>query len=467
MDAPWRILVVDDEPRIAQNNATALNRAANSPAMPYSVQAVAEESFEAALVLVGLGGIDLLVLDVFDQVGAGAGTGVNDPEPVGRSIFEQIRAQRFLPIIFLTALPDQVESHENPPFVQILPKGETEPFEPLFAAVKRCLDSPFPSLCRGLQSHIDGISRQFMIDFVEQHWEDLKDRSEDVAHLLMRRLGVSFDAGQDVLIDDSTEELLLDESVPPIRYYVVPAPSEHRMGDIITQPTGANTGENNTTRWQVVMTPSCDLVKGRTKAEYVVLAECVPLASFSEYQDWVAAETSSNSLRRKVERLLKSNPDGGSKNRLFYLPAAWKVPHLMVDLQRITYLPYSDLSRGSSWRGGHAPCGSGTRTAGKPQQRRPTLTTSAPGVDHLQHTDLRQVQPNCHNIASHRGPPGSLISQSPFQHSDLSQYVKQASLDDPYAAELSHQFYCYLGRVGTPDLDLDTVIDGMRSHSRA
>ena len=386
MDAPWRILVVDDETPIAQNNATALNRGANSAAIPYSVQAVAEESFEEALALVGRGGIDLLVLDVFDQVGAGAGAGVNDPEPVGRSIFEQIRAQRFLPIVFLTALPDQVDSYENPPFVQIVSKRATDPFEPLFAAVKRCLDSPFPSLCRDLQSHIDDISRQFMIDFVEQHWEDLKDRSEDVAHLLMRRLGVSFDTGQDVLGDDPTESSLLEESVPPIRYYVVPAPVEHRMGDIITQSIGANTEENDTTRWQVVMTPSCDLVEGRTKAEYVVLADCVPLASFRECQDWVAAETSSNTLRRKVERLLKSNPDGGSKNRFFYLPAAWKVPHLMVDLQRITYVPYSDLS----------------------------------------------------------------------------QYMKQASLDDPYAAELSHQFYCYLGRVGTPDLDLGAVIDGMR-----
>ena len=35
-------------------------------------------------------------------------------------------------------------------------------------------------------------------------------------------------------------------------------------------------------------------------------------------------------------------------------------------------------------------------------------------IEHLQHTDLRQVQPNCHNIGSHRGPPGSLISQSPI-----------------------------------------------------
>ena len=35
-------------------------------------------------------------------------------------------------------------------------------------------------------------------------------------------------------------------------------------------------------------------------------------------------------------------------------------------------------------------------------------------LDHLQHADLAQVQPHPHNIGSHRGPPGSLICQSPI-----------------------------------------------------
>ena len=54
--------------------------------------------------------------------------------------------------------------------------------------------------------------------------------------------------------------------------------------------------------------------------------------------------------------------------------------------------------------------------AAQPQQRRlDAHPERARGVlDHLQHTDLRQVQPNCHNIGSHRGPPGSWISQSPI-----------------------------------------------------
>lgn len=381
---PWRILVVDDDERSAKNNADALNRASGSEAVPHPVEAVATKSFTEALDRVGRGDVDLLVLDVFDQ--AGAGTDVTDPEPVGRGVFDRVRAQRFVPIIFLTALPDQVDRDHNPPFVQIVSKGAPDPFKALFAAVKGCLDSPFPGLYRDVRAHIENTSRRFMIDFVELHWDDLEDRPTDVAHLLMRRLGVSFDTGQNALTDHPTKAAPPAGSVPPIRYYVVPAPDEHRTGDIVTQSVAADADEPATTRWHVVMTPSCDIVEGREKADYVVLAECIPLASFTEHRDWITAESPSNTRRKKVERLLKSNPDDGSRDRYFYLPAAWRVPDLMVDLQRITSIP----------------------------------------------------------------------------HAHLGQYDKQASLDDPYAARLSHQFHSYLGRVGTPDLDWKTVIDAMR-----
>lgn len=387
MEAPWRILVVDDDERSAQNNATALNEASDSDAVPYPIEAIATKSFTSALDRAERGDVDLLVLDVFDQAGAQASSDVIAPEPVGRSVFEKVREQRFLPIIFLTALPDQVDCDENPPFVQIVPKGTPDPFEVLFAAVKRCLDSPFPRLYRAVRSHIENTSRQFMIDFVELHWNDLEDRPADVAHLLMRRLGVSFDAGQDALTGYSTEGALAAGSVPPIRYYVLPAPEEHRTGDIVTKTLAAGADESSATRWRVVMTPSCDLVEGRVKADYVVLAECIPLSSFAEHEDWITPESPSNNKLKKLKKLLESNPENGSRDRYFYLPSAWTVPDLMVDLQRISSIPYADLG----------------------------------------------------------------------------QYDKQASLDDPYAGELSHQFHRYLGRVGSPDLDLGMLINGMRT----
>ena len=392
MDAIWRILVVDDQPDIALNNATALNNAANSDALPYSVDAIPEESFAEALARIRHGGFDLLVLDVFDQMGAGADIEAKTPKAVGSGVFLETRAERFLPIIFLTALPDQVEGHENPPFVQVVSKREDQdPFEPLIVAVKRCLDSPFPTLYRRLESHISDVSRRFMIEFVEQNWDDLKECTEDIAHLLMRRLGISFDIGQNSLVGQLDEVSLSEGNVPPIRYYVVPAPDEYRTGDIVnTTPTGEE-DEAGITQWRVIMTPSCDLVEDHKKADYVVLAKCTPLSSFDEHKNFVTAGTTSNTKRDELKRLLMSNPKGGSKNRFFYLPAAWNIPDLIVDLQQVTSVPYSRLS----------------------------------------------------------------------------QYDKQASLDDPYAAELSNQFHCYLGRVGTPDVDLNAVIDGMRSHSSA
>ena len=54
-------------------------------------------------------------------------------------------------------------------------------------------------------------------------------------------------------------------------------------------------------------------------------------------------------------------------------------------------------------------------TAQPPERRLDAHHQRARSVlDHLQHTDLRQVQPHRHNIASHRGPPGSLTMTSPI-----------------------------------------------------
>ena len=69
-----------------------------------------------------------------------------------------------------------------------------------------------------------------------------------------------------------------------------------------------------------------------------------------------------------------------------------------------------------------APCAHGCRA---PEPARRALRPAHRGLDlhdqlirrvneHLPHTDLAQVQPHPHNIASHRGPPGSLVSQSPI-----------------------------------------------------
>ena len=383
METPYHILVVDDQIGIASDTAEILNNAVSSGQLSQPIRASAETSFEKALEMLYRGGIDLLVLDVVDQAGAGSPVDTESSEPKGRSVFEQIRSKRFVPIVFLTALPHEVEDLENPPFIQVVSKRESES---LIGCVETWITSQFPPLYRALQVHFDIIARGFMIDFVEKHWVELKDRSHDIAYLLMRRLGVSFDSGSSFLESMSGEPSAVVGKVPPIRYYIVPSPEEYRMGDILKAPTARSSdGPDLSTRY-VIMTPTCDLVKERTKADVVVLAECMPLDDFREYTKWAVAGNGSRSKRTDLERLLKSNPRKGQRNRYYYLPHAWTVPDMMVDFQRISHIPYDYLDG----------------------------------------------------------------------------YNIEASLDSPYAEALSHQFHCYLGRVGTPDLDLEAAIIRMR-----
>lgn len=410
--SPWRILVVDDEEGQADDTAELLNRAANSGELPHGVEASSEQSFEAALKILSRGGVDMLVLDVLDQTRQEAGTPLADLDPRGRTVFEQVRATRFLPIVFLTALPNKVRDCENAPFVQVVSKSDPYP-ESLIRGIKACLDSSFPQLNRKLQNHIESVVRDFMVEFVEKNWDELETEKQDVAHLLMRRLGVSFDEGGSAVTRSTASSAASSAEasvgVSPIRYYVVPPPEDYRMGDILrhtvssvcdrtssysadsagTGSTSADTDETDAEnaaadRWCVILTPSCDLVTDRRKADSVVVAECVMLDTFSEYRNWV--KNNSKSKRSKLAKLLKSNPAGGQKNRYFYLPKAWKLPDMMVDLQKISHIPYEQLTS----------------------------------------------------------------------------YRKEASLDNPYAESLSHQFHCYLGRVGTPDLDMESATSRMR-----
>ena len=385
MEAPWRILVVDDAEGVASDTAEWLNGATHSGRVSQPVEVVAEDSFDNALELVSRGGFDLLVLDVFDQAGAAARIGAL-PEPEGRGVFEQVRSTRFIPIVFLTALPNEVADHEYAPFVQIVSKGDFDPMEALLECVEVCITSPFPRLYRALQAHIDSVSRDFMVKFVEKEWEFLKDRHQDVAHLLMRRLGVSFDGGSIVLTGKPGTTSPVVGKVPPIRYYIVPPLDELRTGGILKAPASSSSANPDSSTRYVIMTPTCDLVEGRGNADAVVLAECIPLETFTEYQNWTEADEGSNRKKKNLLQLLKSNPQKGQQNRYFYLPHAWTLPNMMVDFQRISHITYADLN----------------------------------------------------------------------------EYTIEAHLDAPYAEALSHQFHCYLGRVGTPDLDLEAVISRMR-----
>lgn len=405
----WQILVVEDDPTVGEQVRAHISRLAlPGVAEPPTVTLMA--SFDDALEFLRVHHVDALVLDVRDQNRADSmdqpdenGSDLTEAD-VGSDVFQQVRATRFVPTVFFTGLPRFVEhlATTDAPFVAVVDKnGPGEPFDELSARLHAVFESGFPAIHRALLHHVDAVVRDFMVEFVEQHWSSLSSppRKGDVAHLLIRRLALSLGSGGRALQAqmEGVDEVDLDESdvVHPMRMYVTPPVGDPTTGDLLRGPrilppvTGA---DSDPPVWYLVITPACDLVTGRRKADFLVLVECVDLASQPELTAWreatAAGEDTKEAKRteKQLVALLRNNPEDKQRDRFIYLPAAWSIPDLLIDFQRIVHLPFDESGR----------------------------------------------------------------------------YERMATLDSPYAESVVATLGRYLGRLGTPDLDLAVPLEALR-----
>jgi CheY-like chemotaxis protein len=425
--ARWHILIVDDNAVIAEQTANLLGFDAESSG-ELVVEADFETSFDRALVLLEQQHYDLLVLDVRDQSRTGepqptrtdTGTEVTDAD-TGLYVFDEVRRRRFVPIIFFTALPNLVKGLIQPPFVALVSKIDDDSTAVLRRTVRSVLDSSLPAINRGLLDHVGEIVRVFMADFVELHWTNLTSpsRKGDLAYLLLRRLALSLVADGEGfakrLADEAGVDLALDK-VHPMRFYIVPPVGSWTTGDLIAGPMirptahpysgNANVSIPNQDTpepvpddtpeaqegWYVILTPACDLVPTRVKADYVILAECTLLSEADEFKAWIGGPEPQGAIPSRAaegrlrDLMLNKAGPGHPQDRNAYLPAAWNIPDLVVDFQRIAFLPYAEIGL----------------------------------------------------------------------------YSREATLDSPYAEWLTAKFGRYLGRLGTPDLDVEVALSRLR-----
>jgi hypothetical protein len=127
--------------------------------------------------------------------------------------------------------------------------------------------------------------------------------------------------------------------VHPTKMYIMPPLREHFTGDIVRNITGD---------WFVVLTPSCDFVthSGRRRAEYVNVAACLPLRDTDEYRSWVdAGMPASGNKSEKLDRLIANRRQGHQQDRYYFLPSAWGMPGLIVDLQKVSHISYDEFDR--------------------------------------------------------------------------------------------------------------------------
>jgi CheY-like chemotaxis protein len=340
VDLSWRILLVEDDEEIARLTVDSIQRRAVSTAGEHArVDHVAR--FEDALTRIENRRYDAIILDIRDQDEAeteavlGADNSVGDeslPADKGLSLYSEIRKRRFLPIVFYSALANLAADQHQPPFVTVVSKLSGSAV--LRQSIIEVFDSGLPSLNRDIGHHVNAVFRDFMIKFVEKRWSALSgpEHRSDLAYLMVRRLARSLDstfipnmAGAEVALEAT--------AVHPTRLYIMPPLEERRTGDLVCDGNG---------NWFFLLTPTCDLVlrNGEPKAENVLLAECQLLSETDEYQAW--HKSGQEEITKRLEKVINNNRQG-QQDRLYFLPAAWGMPDLIIDLQRLRSIEFNEL----------------------------------------------------------------------------------------------------------------------------
>jgi hypothetical protein len=304
-------------------------------------EVVSTQSFVNALELLERERFDLVVLDV--RHGAHEPDAVEVEDEAGVLALEQIQARRFVPIIFWTALPGTVRHLASD---LVLVHEKTEGLPALAEAVNSLFATRLPDVNRALLRLVEDEQRRYMWDFVVNHWDELKTVNDHtaVAYLLARRLGRSLiGPGIPLLaaaLGEDTSGTPPEGKVHAMEMYLRPPipDTEIQAGDLLR---GKDDEEES---WWIALTPSCDLEHG--KADYVLLAGCVP---FEEHVDVVAWRSCSGSsgerktAERRVVELVRQQT-GGQSDRWLFLPQALDIPDLIVDMQRLTTLPVAETS---------------------------------------------------------------------------------------------------------------------------
>jgi CheY-like chemotaxis protein len=294
------------------------------------------DSFSEALATLESGRFDLVILDV--RLGGHDQTAAPPAEEAGVRTLEEIRARRFVPVVFWTGLPGKVAQLSGP-LVRVVAK--TDGPQRLGEVVRELFDTGLPAVNRALLALVEDEQRRYMWDFVARHWDELRVDGDPLAlaYLLARRLGRSL-SGPGIhrlaaALGDTAGKPPAENTIHPAEMYIVPPLEGTRPGvaDLFCESPG--TGDRD---WWLMVTPSCDLEHG--KAEGIVLAACRPLAGHPDVVAFRERENGSN--RGKVRELL-GHATSGQRDRYLFLPRAPAIPDLVADFQHLRSVSRPEL----------------------------------------------------------------------------------------------------------------------------
>ena len=309
----WRVLVVDDKPEMTADAERELHDAFDDdPDLDVDIKV--ENSFDTGLQLVKDGTCDIVILDLRrDRTESAA-----EDRDRGRRVYTDIREVRFIPVIFWTALPQDVQDLKAPPLIDVFAKEELDKIPD---AIRAAINTGTAQIMADIEDQVAGVMREHLWSELAPHWDEdtAGGDPKELAHLLITRVAHS-------LQDQALPELT---SRPSHCYLYPPVSTRHRPGDLLRRiQAGAD-------EWWVVLTPACDL-EHDGKADFVLLGRASLLKFHPKYVAWAA--TCSNGKWNELHELLS-----GKIARYHYLPEFRDIPDLILDLENTQSVPTDNL----------------------------------------------------------------------------------------------------------------------------
>jgi hypothetical protein len=250
----------------------------------------------------------LIVLDLKDDARDTDFNGSNWQESVYSMKIKRIsiRPRHFL----IPGLPHKVEDIWQNPFVKVLARGGADQIR---TAIQEIFSTQIPQLLR----HLEEEKRSYMWDTLLNHNQCVAGRRPGRSGLPARQKARQC-AGEQLRPAFPCRKRRLpgeidSAGIHPVEMYVYPPVEPDLLaGDII------KCGEEANAEYWVILTPSCDLVSGRAKAEQVLLAKCLPLENFSTVVDF-KREPDRN--LKELESLIRNRSGRGRQEFRYHFPS--------------------------------------------------------------------------------------------------------------------------------------------------
>jgi CTP synthase len=310
-----RVLMIDDDEDVAATVKEAALKAI--PGLTFEC----ETDFEKGFSRIKDEEPDVVILDWYLDP-------PRDKTP-GQPVWEKIWKDNFCPVVIFTARPPAFEPAlpESHPFVKVFTKGRgTE------QKVVQCIADfvPHVNAMRRVRTELDGILRAVLKDtapFVLRGTADPAKQPDVLARTARRRVAAVMDEAE------LTGGPILDWE----RYVVPPIGREPCVGDVLRR-IGDDSGEP--TAYCLVLTPSCDMVSGRTKVSRALVAKCCDCGMFVT-QGLDLQTTKEKTVRERLKSSLTQAQCRGYVS-LPELPGI--IPHLSLNLRDLDLIELGQIA---------------------------------------------------------------------------------------------------------------------------